>query len=103
MNSENAKTGTPGECLVRLVRLVWSEHQPRWWVIKRDGQPVAALAFETSEKNQRRSWSDQSNYVVGSWNSWIKTDDGQQRLTWPEETPVAEMLAAIEAADIRLK
>ena len=97
---ENTLPAAPVECLVRLS---WSEHQPNWFIIQRNDKPIAALAFETSEKNQRRSWSDQSNYVIGSWNSWIKTDDGQQRLTWPEGTSIAEMQAAIEAADCRLR
>ena len=97
---ENATTAAPVECLVRLS---WSEHQRNWFIVHRDEKPVAALAFETSDKNQRRSWSDQGNYVIGCWNAWIKSTDGQQRLTWSEGTSIAEMQSAIEAADVRLR
>ena len=88
---------------VSLNGIEWEEKQPQWWIAKRDGYAVAAFRFETVEINQKRYERDKPQHPVGLWGSCVKTESGSQHLTWPKDTPIAEMKRAVEAADIRLR
>ena len=87
----------------RLVRLQWDEYQPRWWIVSRDGNAVAAFRFETPDVNSRRDTHEKARHPIGVWGAWLKTEAGTEHLMWPEKTPVAVMQLDVEAIDIRLR
>lgn len=81
----------------------WREHKPNWFIYHDAAKvPIVALAFETAEKNAGRYEYDKANYEIGRWGSWVKTESGSVRLSWPEGTDIDRMKREIELVDIRL-
>lgn len=75
----------------------WDEHKPRHWILcDENGKPITGLRYEDSALHARRYAWDRKNYILGAWNSHIRTCAGAQHLTWPEATPILTMQLEIE-------